>query len=80
MPRFDLMSLITTGHYTSSQNRFLYNVLFQDENLLVDMKTGQLRLVDFGSGAFMKEDAYTEFDGKPLYSRRKNYCYHQNTK
>ncbi|XP_064261923.1 serine/threonine-protein kinase pim-1-like [Passer domesticus] len=38
------------------------------ENILVDLATGQAKLIDFSCGTYLQEAAYTHFAGTPSYS------------
>lgn len=36
----------------------------KDENLLLDMKTGEVKLFDFGSGSVLENILFTDYEGK----------------
>ena len=59
----DIVATIMACHRRGVTHRDI-----KDENILLDLTTNRLCLIDFGSGAFVKSEAFRDFDGTRVYS------------
>ncbi len=50
----------------------------KDENILIDLKNHQIKLIDYGSGTFLTDGIYTEYEGK-MAAILTLCCYYSNT-
>ena len=59
--RFLFRQIVEAVQYCTSVGVLHRDV--KDENILIDLKTSQIKLIDFGSGTFLRDGVYTEYEG-----------------
>ncbi|PAV83272.1 hypothetical protein WR25_19818 isoform C [Diploscapter pachys] len=65
MARFLFRQIVQTVH-ECAQRRVLHRDL-KDENVVIDLVSGEIRLIDFGASTILKKSPYTDFQGTRLY-------------
>merc|ERR1711872_141982 len=58
-----LVDTVITCHQRGIMHRDI-----KDENILIDLNTFKIKLIDFGSGGFIENQVYHEFQGTRVYS------------
>ena len=56
-----ILEAIQYSHRTGVVHRDI-----KDENILIDMKNHMIKLIDFGSGTFLTDELFTEYEGTGL--------------
>ena len=59
----EIVTTVTECHRLGVTHRDI-----KDENIVIDLDTGRVSLIDFGSGAYTKEEVFNDFDGTRVYS------------
>ena len=59
------LQIIEAVMYCESKGIFHRDI--KDENILLDTRTGQVKLLDFGLGTVLENTLYTDYEGKKPY-------------
>lgn len=60
--RYLFRQILEAVQYCLSMGVFHRDV--KDENILIDLNSNQVKLIDFGSGTYLQDDVYTEYEGE----------------
>ncbi|XP_031573697.1 serine/threonine-protein kinase pim-1-like [Actinia tenebrosa] len=67
--------VVSAAIYCESKGIFHRDI--KDENILLDTKTGQVKLFDFGSGTILENTLYTDYEGTRAYCPPEWFRFHR---